>query len=183
MENEVLKAIQNRRSTRKYKEEQITEEELQAILEAGIQAPTAINAQPWHFTVIQNKEMINYISDKSKEVMLASGNERLVNIGKSSTNIFYNPPTVIIVSTKEDVASGPVDCSAAIENMLIAAESMGLGSVWIGLAGFFFSLEEEVKKLNLPDGSKPFYAVSFGYKETNTVGPSKRNKDVVNYIR
>jgi Nitroreductase len=184
MENEVLKAIRNRKSTRKYKEEQIKEEELQAILEAGIQAPSAINAQSWHFTVIQNKELIGQINEKSKEKMLESEDISIRNIGKSTMSIFYNAPTVIIVSGKEDVSSSLVDCSAAIENMLIAAESIGLGTVWIGLVRFFFTFNEEVKKLKLPDGYEPFYAVAVGYKENkNVLAPSKRNRKVLNYIR
>lgn len=184
MENDVLKTIRNRRSTRKYKDQQIREEELQTILDAGIQAPSANNSQPWHFTVIQDRNMINFISDKAKEVMLQSDNEGIVNVGKSTMNIFYNAPTLIIVSGKEEVNSSLVDCSAAIENMLIACESIGLGAVWIGFVRFFFTLEEEVKKLKLPNGYKPFYAVSVGYKsDDNILGPSKRNKDVISYIR
>lgn len=184
MENEVIKAIKNRRSTRSYKNTQISEVELQLILDAAIQAPSANNSQPWHFTVIQNKELINHISDKSKEVMLQSDNERIVNMGKSPINIFYNAPTLIIVSGKEDVNSSLVDSSAAIENMLIAGESIGLGSVWVGFTKFFFTLEDEVKKLKLPNGYKPFYAVSIGYKANDSVqGPGKRNRDVITYIR
>lgn len=184
MENEVLRSIRNRRSTRKYKKEQISEEELQTLLDAGIQAPSAVNAQPWHFTVIQNKEMINHISDKAKEVMLQSDNESIVNIGKNAVNIFYNAPTLIIVSGKKEVSSSLVDCSASIENMLIAAESIGLGTVWVGLVRFFFTLSDEVKKIKLPDGYEPFYAVAVGYKENDSVlGPSKRDREVINYIR
>jgi len=184
MENEVLKAIRNRRSTRKYKDVQITQEELQTIIEAGIQAPSANNSQSWHFTVIQDKEMINSMSDKSKEVMLSSDNESIVSFGKSPVNIFYNAPTVIIVSGKENVNSSLVDCSAAIENMLLACESISLGAVWIGFVMFLFTLKDEVKKLNLPDGYKPFYAVSIGHKSNDSITePLKRNRDVVNYIR
>jgi len=184
MENQVLQAIRNRRSTRKYKEEQISEEELQAILEAGIQAPSAVNEQPWHFTVVQNKEMINHMSKKAKEEMIQSDNEGAVTFGKSDVNIFYHAPTVIIVSGKKDVPSSLVDCSAAIENMLIAAESIGLGTVWVGFVRFFFKLHNEVKKLKLPEGYEPFYAVVVGYKENDDiVGAPVRNREVVNYIR
>jgi nitroreductase len=184
MENEVLNSIKNRRSTRKYKEEQISEEELQTLLDAGIQAPSANNSQSWHFTVIQDRDMISFISDKSKEVMLQSDNDNIVNIGKKSINLLYNAPTVIIVSGKTEVGSSLVDCSAAIENMLIAAESIGLGTVWVGLVRFFFTLKDEVKKLKLPNGYEPFYAVSIGYKENDSdLVPSKRNREVINYIR
>lgn len=184
MENQVLKSIRNRRSTRKYKEQQISEEELQALLDAGIQAPSAVNAQPWHFTVVQNKEMINNMSDKAKEEMVQSDDERVVKFGESAVNIFYNAPTVIIVSGKKDVSSSLVDCSAAIENMLIAAEGIGLGTVWVGFVRFLFTLSVEVEKLKIPDGYEPFYAVAVGYKENDSIlGPSKRNREVINYIR
>ncbi|MCB2290152.1 nitroreductase family protein [Clostridium sp. CS001] len=184
MENEVLKAIKNRKSTRKYKEEQISEEELQIILAAGIQAPSANNSQSWHFTAVQDKGMINFISDKSKEEMLKSDNEGMVKMGKSAVNIFYDAPTLIIVSGREEDKSSLVNCCAAIENMLIASESINLGTVWVGLSGFFFTLSDEVKKLKLPNGYKPFYAIAIGYKSNESIlEPSKRNKDVINYIR
>lgn len=184
MENEVLETIRNRRSTRKYKEVQITKEELQTIIDAGIQAPSANNSQSWHFTVIQNKDMVNAMSDKTKEVMLSSDNKNIVSFGKGPINIFYNAPTVIIVSGKEEVESSLVDCSAAIENMLIACQSIKLGAVWIGFVRYLFTLSDEVEKFNLPDGYKPFYAVSIGYKSDDSISnPLKRNTDVVNYIR
>lgn len=108
----------------------------------------------------------------------------MVKFGKSDVNIFYNAPTVIIVSGKKDVSSSLVDCSAAIQNMLIAAQSLGLGTVWVGFVRFFFALGAEVEKLELPDGYEPFYAVAVGYKENDSdLGPTKRNKEVVTYIR
>ena len=184
VENEVLKIIARRKSTRTYKEEQIKEAELQAILGAGIQAPSATNAQPWHFTTIQDKKLIDYISSKSKELIIASGIEPLVKIAESPTNIFYHAPTLIIVSGKDDVSSSLVDCSAAIENMLIAAESLNIGAVWVGLAKFFFTSKEENTKIDRPAGYTPLFAVAVGYKKTErTSGSSKRNQDVKTYIR
>lgn len=184
MENEVIKTIKNRRSIRNYKEEQIKEEELKTILEAGIQAPTANNSQPWHFTVVQDREMIDFMNTEAKKMMAKSDNQKVAKMGKSAINIFYNAPTVIVASGKKDIQSALVDCSAAIENMLIAAESIDLGGVWIGFAGFFFEDQENIEKLNLPEGYEPFYAVAIGYKGENVpTGPSKRNMDVINYIR
>lgn len=184
MGNEVLKAIKNRRSTRAYKSEQIADEELEILLHSAIQAPSAVNAQPWHFTVIQNKEMIDNMNDKTKEVMLESDNSYISNVGRGPMHIFYNAPTVIVVSGKKDVTSSLVDCSAAIENMLIAAESIDIGTVWVGFVRSLFTLSKEVEKFNLPDGYEPLYAVAVGYKQDDKVkGPSERNRDVINYIR
>lgn len=183
MKNEVLEAIGNRRSTRHFKTEQISEEELQALLDAAVEAPSANNSQSWHFTVIQDKNLIDFISEQAKSEMLRSNDEYVKRVGASSTSILYNAPTVIVVSGKREVASSLVDCSAAIENMLIAAESIGLGAVWIGMVRFFFTLEDNTKKLNLPEGYVPYYAIAIGYKENSGVRPVSRNRDVVNYIR
>ncbi|AGK99051.1 nitroreductase family protein [Clostridium pasteurianum] len=183
--NEVLKTLKSRRSIRAYLPDQISDEELQAILEAGIYAPTAHNDQPWHFTVIQNKEKLQYISAKSKELMAESKIEWIKNMGlNTKVNILYNAPTLIIVSGKKDAVAPKVDCSAAIENMLIAAESLNIGSVWLGLVTFFFQLEDEMKNLDIPEGYEPYYGVAFGYKasEKNLTAP-KRNLDVINYIK
>ena len=77
-----------------------------------------------------------------------------------------------------------VDCSAAIENMLIAAESLGIGSVWLGLMRFYYQQEEAREALGIPEGYEPFYSVAFGYKaeEQQPVMPP-RIEDAVNYIR
>lgn len=183
--NEVLKAIKNRRSVRSYLPEQIKQEDLELIIEAGIYAPTAHNDQPWHFTIIQNKETIRYISDKSKELMVKSETEWMRNMGSNpKIDLTYNAPTLIIVSGKKDALAPKIDCSAAIENMLIAAESLNIGSVWLGLVTFFLKLEAEVKKLGIPEGYEPYYGVALGYKATEKelIAP-KRNLNVVNYIR
>lgn len=184
MENKVLDAIKNRRSIRSYKEEQIKEEELQAIIEAGLNAPSANNEQSWHLTVIQDKKFIKNISEKSSEVMASSTDERTAAYGKSKKDILYGAPTIIIVSGDEKAGSPLVDCSAAIENMLLAAYSLNIGSLWIGMIRHYLTLKDEVKKLNLPEGYKPYYAVALGYKNllNNPVAPEKK-KNTVNFIR
>ncbi|KEI00548.1 nitroreductase family protein [Clostridium botulinum] len=186
MSNIIIETIKSRRSIRGYKNEQITDKQLNEILEVGMHAPSSHNSQSWHFTVIQNKEVINNISNKSKEVMLNHEDSAVVQMGKSDNNIFYNAPTVIVVSGNENSNSGStlVDCSAAIENMLIAAESLGLGSIWIGQIKFFFTLKDEVKKLNIPEGYKPHYAIAIGYKDEDTKIKDKIiNRNVINFIK
>jgi Nitroreductase len=183
--NEILKTIKNRRSVRSYSPEQIKQKDLDLIIEAGIYAPTAHNDQPWHFTIIQNEEKIHYISDKSKELMAKSETEWMKNMGLNpKVNITYEAPTLIIVSGNKNALSPKTDCSAAIQNMLIAAESLNIGSVWLGLVTFFFKLEDEMKKLGIPEGYEPYYGVSFGYKAiTKEILAPKRNLNVVNYIK
>lgn len=183
--NEVLKTIKSRRSVRSYLPTQIEPEELHLIIEAGIYAPTAHNDQPWHFTVIQNKELLSQINEKTKELMANSENEFMRNLGlNSKMNIIYNAPTLIIVSGKKDALEPKIDCSAAIQNMLIAAESLNIGSVWLSFVTHYFGLQDEIKKLDIPEGYEPYYGVALGYKsiEKELTAP-KRNVEVINHIK
>lgn len=182
--NIVMETIKNRRSIRKYLPEQIKDEELNTIIEAGIYAPTAHNEQPWHFTIVQNKELIDHISAKSKEFMAICDVDWIAKMGSNEKlHLFYNAPTVIVVSGKDESYSSLTDCSAAIQNMMLAAESLNIGSCWIGLVSFFFEQKEEMKKLDIPEGYTPFYAVTFGYKKATPSRTPERNKDVVTYIK
>jgi nitroreductase len=182
--NEVLRAIKSRRSVRKYSQEQISRESLEAVIEAGIYAPTAHNEQPWHFTVIQNQELLRHINDTVREGMLKSQDDWTQRMAADpGFKVTYDAPTLVIVSGKTDGMAWRVDCAAAIQNMLIAAESMNIGSVWLGLMRFFFQKEDEVRKLGIPEGYQPYYGVALGYKAEEKAQPApKRNRDVVNYI-
>lgn len=183
--NETLKTIKNRRTIRAYDDKQIKQEELDLILEAGFYAPTGHNDQPWHFTVIQNKEKILDVNNKSKALMTESSIDWIRKIGQNpDSSITYNAPTLIIVSGRKDAISPKVDCCAAIMNMLLAAESLNIGSAWLGLVAFYFSLKEEVKALGITEEYEPYYGIVFGYKvESKTQTAPQRNRNVVNYIK
>lgn len=184
--NEVLKVIANRRSIRKYKSEQISDEELKMIIEAGLQAPSGHNDQPWFFTVIQNRELLKEISEKSKEELRKSGIEWMVKMGENSAlDLLYGAPTAIAVAVKEDAISPNADEGAAIQNMLIAAESLGIGSCWIGLTASYFKEKENLKKLGIPEGYRGHYIVTLGYKEEglNLSAPKRKNSDCIKFIK
>lgn len=183
--NEVMKTIKSRRSVRNYKPEQIRQEELDLIIEAGIYAPTAHNDQPWHFTVVQNPELLEYINETAKKHMVNADMEWTRNAGSNPNfHLTYHAPTLIVVSGRKNGVAWMADCAAAIQNMLLAAESLGIGSVWLGLMRFFYLEEGAMEKLNIPEGYEPNYGVALGYKAGEKALPApKRNTDVVSYIR
>lgn len=183
--NEVLKTIRTRRSIRVYKSEQIEEAALQQILEAARYAPSGCNTQPWHFTVIQNREVIHHINTTAKEVMALQENDFVKRAGQNPDfDITYQAPTLIVVSGRQDAVTPRTDCDAAIQNMLLAAESLHIGSVWLGFVTFCFMKPGEAKKIGVPDGYEPYYGVALGYKgmEAQPEAP-QRVENVVNYIR
>ncbi len=182
--NEVLNTIQNRRSIRKYKTEQISSESLELILEAGAYAPSGGNEQPWHFTVIQNRSLLSRINDRVREGMKESDDEWVRKMGNNpSFMVTYDAPTLILVSGRKDAMSWKADCAAAIQNMLLAAESLGIGSVWLGLVRYFYQ-DREMETLGIPDGYQPYYGVALGYKaEEQQPAAPERAANTVNYIR
>jgi nitroreductase len=181
--NKVIEAIKSRRSIRKYLPEQLKEEELQAILEAGAYAPSAHNEQSWHFTVIRNKELLDRMSAKAKEIMAAQGTDWVKSMGANKDfHLFYHAPAVIVVSMRKNALSPMVDCSAAIENMLLAAESLDIGSCWIGLVRYYFAIKEELPRLKIPAGYEPCYAVALGYKDQRPAKALPRTAAAVTYI-
>lgn len=205
--NTVLKTIKNRRSVRKYQNEQIKQEKLDIILEAGIYAPSGHNDQPWHFTVIQDKELIEHMNTETKNNMANAPIDWVENMGKNKElHIYHDAPTVIVFSGRKNALAPLIDCSAAAQNMLLAAKSLNIGSCWVGLAKFFFQNPENAEKLdlasffqttikdmyipenatkvNIPEEYEPYFAVTLGYPEsTKEIPAPKRKSDVVDYIK
>lgn len=185
--NETLNNIFNRRSNRVFLTEQITEEELNTIIEAGLYAPSAHNQQPWHFTVVQDQELLSQLNTDTKEVAKYFDDKVFHQIAANDKfHIFYQAPTVIIVSGEEKALMPRFDCAAATENMLIAAESIDIGSCWVGLVDFLFQHDKETKytqKLAIPEGYKPYYAVALGYKKARNGKAPARRENTVKYIR
>lgn len=160
---DVLQAISGRRSHRAYKEEQLPEEVLGAILKAGLESPSARNHQPWHFSVAQNAALIQEIHDEAANVMGGTGSPRFAD---PDFQMFYHAPTVIFLFGEKDFSWTQVDCGIAVENMALAAEGLGVGSVILGLpkAAFTGDRADELReKLCCPEGYDFVIALALGF--------------------
>jgi nitroreductase len=185
--NETIKTILNRRSVRSYSSEQIKDEELDLIIKAGLYAPSAHNQQPWHFTVVQDKKLIDNLNKATKEEMSKIEDNFLkATASNENYHIFYNSPTIIVISGEKSAMLPNTDCAAATQNMLLAAESLNIGTCWIGFVSFLFrsnKVQEYIKLLEIPEGFEPYYAVAVGYKtKENTQAPLRR-ENTVNYVK
>ncbi len=160
---DVLQVISNRRSHRAYKEEQLPEEILASILKAGLESPSARNQQPWHFSVVQNAALIQDVHDEAARVMGKSGSPRFAD---PAFQMFYHAPTVIFLFGEKDFPWTQVDCGIAVENMALAAEGLGVGSVILGLPKPAFAGEkaDELRtRLQCPEGYDFVIALALGY--------------------
>jgi nitroreductase len=185
--NETLQVIKKRRSVKQYKAEQIPDADLQHIMEAAIYAPNARNAQTWHFTVIQDKDMLDTMVGIIKENIMNSGIEFLK--GKASEpdyHTFYHAPTIVLVTGDEKDKFRDVSCGAAAENIALAAASLNIGSCVMTSPEFLFASEEGnalTKELGIPDGYTHVCVVALGYTEGKDPATPPRDTDVINYVK
>lgn len=137
-DNETIKLLRNRRSIRKFNDVQITEEQLNILLDSAFSAPSGCNKQPWHITIVQNQKLLTEISvDTLKRIHEASGKEISKNV-----NLFYHAPTVLFISYDESNSWAPFDIGILAGNITTAAEALGLGSCIIGMIrGLFTPVE------------------------------------------
>jgi nitroreductase len=184
--NETLQAISDRRSIRLFKAGQIERKDIDAIVEAGLCAPSANNTQNRHLTVIQNAAMLEKLNRWILDEIEATGNAALQEMVKrGGGSIFRNAPTVILVSTEAKDRFAIVNAAAATENILIAAESLGVGSCWIGMVAILSGSKNAAayaKELQLPDGYTPQIGVTLGYKEAPNPPPPARKPNLVSHI-
>ncbi len=146
---DTIKTIRDRRSIRKYKPDEVSEEDLMTILQAGRWAPSASNKQPWHFIVIRNEKMRRKLSD-------------IHDYGR----FMKESPVVIVVLG--DQAKHPryylADPHQAVQNMLLAAHSLGLATCWMGVRDT--DLEPQFRKaLEIPEDLRVICSISLGYAD------------------
>jgi nitroreductase len=184
-ENETIKIIKQRRSIRQFSDKQISEEDLNTIINVGLYAPAGGTnfEEDIYFTIIQNQTISNKINLLAKETAKQSSLEWLKELGNNENfNCLYNAPTFIIISVKKQSESAVYDCSALTQNMLLAAESIGLGSCWLYFPLQVFDNEkgmELIKELKIPQGFKPITSMVIGYKENNEINiPEKKTENI-----
>lgn len=155
-------------------------------MEAAIYAPSARNTQAWHFSVIQNPELLAKIRESMKAGMRASGEEFLINRANDPTFVpYFGAPTVIIVSAPIDDRSGQINCGLAAENITLAAESLNIGSCILtsSVMTFMGSDSKKLKQeVGIPEGYDHVCAVTLGYKD-ETPPAKERVSGTVNYIK
>lgn len=173
MSNAVLQAIAERRSIRAYTQEQLTDAELQALLDAAVQAPSASNSQHWHFTAVQNIPLLHEFNEALRAEMVANApNENVrARFADPEYSVFFKAPTVIFISLPKPYPGffAPIDAGIAVENIALAAQGMGLGSVILGFPRMLFEAEagEKFRKaFKFPEGHDFAVAIAVGHPAT-----------------
>jgi len=150
----VLEAIATRRSIRKFTAEPVSEEKINTMLHAAMAAPSAGNEQPWQFVVIDDKDQLEKTAKLSPYIGMAA-----------------KAPLAIMVLGDKNVEKYPgnwmLDCSAAIQNLLLAAHSEGLGAVWCGLWPEDDRVKAARELVRAPENTEPLAVIVLGHPDQN----------------
>jgi len=170
--NETLKTIAGRYSCRDFCDTPLEKEQIDALVEAALASPSAMNRQPWHIIVVTDKKLIDELDLEGMDILAAaedkSGYERIMARGGK---IFYNAPCMMVVAS-DGTHYSAMDCGILSQNVSLAAHSLGLGSVICGMAGIPLSGargDEFKKRLKFPEG--------YGFGVAILVGAAKSGKE------
>lgn len=172
--NEGYQVLKNRRSIRNFKSEMPDKEIIDAIVEAGLYAPSAMNLQQTKIIVVTNSEMREKLVRDNKEIW-----------GKETDDPFYNAPVIMIVIAKASCKNGIADGSLVMGNILNAAEALGLGGIWVNRAKEEFERDDYkqlLKDLGIEGEWIGIGHAAIGYKNCANPEAYPREKDRVYYI-
>lgn len=171
----ILDNILTRRAVRKYTPQQISKLQIDTLMKSAIYAPSALNKQPWEIRVVQNPDILNQI------------NQRFLNFAKGKTfqgsaahykepgfSIFHHAPTLIVIASPKEDKLAPMDDGIALENILLTAHAMGLGTCPLGTLVTTLNQPENrdlLKLLNIPDDCNVMINVAVGYPAENPPAP------------
>lgn len=185
--NPVIDAIKKRRAVRAYDSKPIPREALQAIIEAGNEAPSAMNSQPWRFVVVEDAEAkkkllaaalpkAKMITEKVKDI----DPERYEAIKKRYAElpdpVYYSAPAIVFVIGRGMYSEH--SCPLACENMMLAAYSLGLGSCWVGFGAMVTDDPAVRGLLELQEGESIFGPILLGYPKAHPPRPPKKDPEV-----
>lgn len=168
--NAVIENIMTRKSVRNFENRQIGKDTIETILKAGMSAPSALNKQPWKFIVVQNKELLKNIADSMP-----------------NTRTMTAPMAIVVCGDMTKKAEGTAgdfwsqDCSAASENILLAAHSMGLGAVWTGIYPDQNRVELLRNILQIDSRLVPLCVIPVGYPAENPEPKDKWNTENIEW--
>ena len=160
---DTIDAIMKRKSIRKYTQQEISEEDLQTILKAGMSGPVCVNARDWSFIVVRSPEMLNKMADANGRPAEPLRKAALgILVCGDMQRAFPRAPEYWVI-----------DGAIAAQNMILAAQALGIGSVWLGTWPQMDRVEKQRELFQLPETAVPHSIIAFGYPAEDPDKPGK----------
>lgn len=169
---DLKEAIFTRRAVRAYTAESVDDRVLRELIDAAVQAPSAVNEQPWLFCVVRDATLLAQISRQAKAHMLATTPAGLLShhfeeiLNDAQFDIFYHAPALILICSKTGNPWAVENCALAAENLMLAARAAGLGTCWIGFAQNWLRTAEGKALLKLPEDCLPVAPIIVGHPKS-----------------
>jgi len=170
MEEIVLDNILARTSIRSYQDRPVEQDKIEKLLRAGMAAPSAVDRRPWHFIVVTDREVLNGLAQANPNAGMAARAPLAIVVCGDKTKALTRVPDYWVQ-----------DVSAATENILLAAQGMGLGAVWTGTYPNTERVEKVAKVVNLPEHIIPFCTIVIGYPEKYQAPKDKWDEGNISY--
>ncbi len=162
----VMETILNRRSIRRYSDRPVEREKIESVIRAAMYAPSAVNRQPWHFIVVEDRSVMGRIMEvHPNSKMLRTASHAILVCGDELQ--------------QHDTGYWIADCGAATENLILAATSLGLGSCWIGVYPREQRITAFKEIFSLPSHIQPFALVSLGYAAEEKQMPERYRREKI----
>ena len=184
---DLKEAIYTRRAVREFTAEPVADGTLRQLIDAAVQAPSAVNQQPWSFCVVQDKLLLARISGEAKAHMLRTSPAALSHhfqeiLSDPKFDIFYHAPALIVISSVGESPWAIENCALAAENLMLAAHAAGLGTCWIGFAQTWLGTPEGKAALSLPPKHTPVAPIIVGHPKSATP-PVPRKEPEIHWMR
>jgi nitroreductase len=183
----IMDAIHERRSVRSFTSKQLDPATVRTLLDAAVWAPTAVHEEPWVFVIVQDKTVLQSLSDRAKTIFAAEAPrahpdqaKRLLDVlAQPDFNIFYNAGTLIIICGRPKGPFVVADCWLAAENLMLAACSMGLGTCVIGFAVPALNTPEIKAELGIPAECTAIAPIIVGVPSGETPRTKRKKPDIL----
>ena len=186
---EFTEVLEGRRSIRSYQKKPINAGKVQAVIDAAVLTPSAINSQPWEFWVILGQERIEDLSQRTKAWLIekvahdptAAAVHQRQHLAAPNLSLLYHAPALILIGTRTLGKQADEDCCLAALSLLLVARNMEMGSCWIGSVRPWFNLATTKTELGIPEAASVVAPVILGYPTEWPDGPG-RNPATIHFI-